>query len=262
MAVLPTVTQTANALSESRTMHNSTVLPNGEVLVTGGLDHAETFTDVGSRLTAELYNPTTNSWRSVAGMATPRTYHSVAILMTDGRVFVGGGGLCDGTPGCVNHDNAEIYSPPYLFDGSGNLATRPQIDTAPATADYNTSISVTTNAPVTEFSLIRFSAATHSTNNEQRRIPLTTTPGTSHTLAIPDRNTLPPGYYMLFALDANGVPSVAEAIQIGSDIPLATNPSLVLDLKFDDAPGETATDDSQYGNDATIFDVDNARAIK
>lgn len=259
---IPAVTETANTLEFARTMHNSTVLPNGEVLVTGGLDHAETFTDVGAALTAEIYNPVTNSWRSVAGMATPRTYHSVAILMLDGRVFVGGGGLCDNTPGCVNNDNAEIYSPPYLFDGSGNLATRPEIMTVPATADYNSNISVTTDTNVTEFSLIRFSAATHSTNNEQRRIPLTTTGGTSHSLTIPDRNLLPPGYYMLFALDANGVPSEAKAIQIGSDIPLATNPSLILDLKFDDAPGANAADDSQYNNDAIVYDVDNAGAQK
>ena len=49
--------------------------------------------------------------------------------MTDGRVFVAGGGLCDTTPGCVNHQDAEIYSPPYLFNAAGNLATRPQIST-------------------------------------------------------------------------------------------------------------------------------------
>ena len=256
------VTETVNTLEFARTMHNSTVLPNGEVLVTGGLDHAETFTDVGAALTAEIYNPTTNSWRSVAGMVTPRTYHSVAILMLDGRVFVGGGGLCDNTPGCVNNNNAEIYSPPYLFDGAGNLAARPQITTAPETADYNTSISVDTDTNVSEFSLIRFSAATHSTNNEQRRIPLATVSGTSHTLSIPDRNLLPPGYYMLFAIGADGVPSIAKAIQIGADIPLDTDPSLVLDLKFDDAAGSILNDDSQYGNDATIYDVDGNRAVK
>ena len=117
-----TVTPTANNLGFPGTMHNSTVLPDGKVLVTGGLSQAEVFTDTGARLTAELYDPATNSWSSVAGMATPRTYHSVGILMTDGRVFVGGGGLCDASYGgeCVNHLDAEIYSPPYLFTAAGN----------------------------------------------------------------------------------------------------------------------------------------------
>jgi hypothetical protein len=260
----PTVTQTVNNLEFSRTMHNSTVLPNGEVLVTGGLDHAEVFTDDGARLTAEIYNPDTNSWRSVAGMQTARTYHSVGILMIDGRVFVGGGGLCDSSnlDECYNHFDAEIYSPPYLFNPDGSLATRPTIS-APATADYNTSINVTGSTDIQEFSLIRFSAATHSTNNEQRRIPVTFsgTPG-DYSVDIPGRELLPPGYYMLFAIDSNGVPSVAEAVQIGSDIPLSNNPSLVLDVKFDEGSGSTAADDSQYGNNGTIFDVDNDAATK
>ncbi|MEH6682855.1 MAG: galactose oxidase-like domain-containing protein, partial [Sediminicola sp.] len=202
-----TVTATLNSLAESRTMHNSTVLPNGQVLVTGGLDHAAVFTDTGSRLTAELYDPQSNTWRSVAGMSVPRTYHSVAILMTDGRVFVGGGGLCDSTPDCDNHFDAEIYSPPYLFNSNGELAQRPNIS-APSTADYETTINVTGSSGLSGFNLIRFSAATHSTNNEQRRIPVAFTEnGGNYSLSIPNRNLLPPGYYMLFALDANGVPS-------------------------------------------------------
>ncbi len=260
----PTVTQTVNNLEYSRTMHNSTVLPNGEVLVTGGLGHAEVFTDDEARLTAEIYNPDTNSWRSVAGMQIARTYHSVGILMIDGRVFVGGGGLCDSSnlDECYNHFDAEIYSPPYLFNPDGSLAARPTIS-APATADYNTSINVTGSTDIQEFSLIRFSAATHSTNNEQRRIPVTFsgTPG-DYSVDIPGRELLPPGYYMLFAIDSNGVPSVAEAVQIGSDIPLSNNPSLVLDVKFDEGSGSTAADDSQYGNNGTFYDVDNDAATK
>ncbi|MEM8765403.1 MAG: galactose oxidase-like domain-containing protein [Bacteroidota bacterium] len=212
----PSVTFTGN-MANARTMHNSTVLPNGEVLITGGLGRAAVFTDDTAVLGAEIFNPDTNTWRTVAAMQEPRTYHSVAILMTDGRVFVGGGGLCNTTPSCVNHTDAEIYSPPYLFDNTGSLATRPQITSITSTnpqlgpygdtqVDYNTSLTVTTDVAVSEFSLIRFSAATHSTNNEQRRIPLTTSTGTNHLLNIPDRNLLPPGYYMLFALDTNGVP--------------------------------------------------------
>ena len=254
----PTVTSTANRLSFSRTMHNSTVLPTGEVLVTGGLDRAEVFSDIGARFEAELYNPATNSWRTVAGMQTPRTYHSVSILMLDGRVFVGGGGLCDTSnlDECTNHMDAEIYSPPYLFNPDGSLAARPSIS-APATADYNTNINVTGDTGIDEFALIRFSAATHSTNNEQRRIPLSFTGNGSYNVSIPDRNLLPPGYYMLFGLD-NGVPSVAEAIQIGTAIPLQNDPTLVLDLGFDEASGIAVSDASIYSNDGTILERDDA----
>ncbi len=255
------VTQVGD-MNFERTMHNSTVLPNGQVLITGGLDHAEVFSDTGAALTAELFDPVTNTFTPVAGMATPRTYHSVAILLEDGRVFVGGGGLCDDLPTCVNHPDAEIYSPPYLFTAGGALATRPTIS-APATANYNSNIAVTGSTNISEFSLIRSSAVTHSTNNEQRRIPVTHTGSAgNYSVAIPDRNLLPPGYYMLFALDTNGVPSVAEAIQIGDAIPLEDNPNLVLHLEFEETSGSTAFDSSGNGNDATIFDVDNEGATK
>ncbi|WP_172436002.1 PKD domain-containing protein [Sediminicola luteus] len=259
----PNVTFAGN-MGAARTMHNSTVLPNGEVLVTGGIESAEVFQDLGAVMGAEIYNENTG-WRNVATMNEPRTYHSVAILMVDGRVFVGGGGLCDGSnPGCVNHFDAEIYSPPYLFDNSGNLATRPQITGISSgnangpynetVVDYNSTLTVNTNTNVTEFSLIRFSAATHATNNEQRRIPLNTVSGTSHSLSIPDRNLLPPGYYMLFALDANGTPSIAEVLKIGDAIPLSSNPNLVLDMKFDENSGASLSDDSANNNDGTVVE--------
>ena len=256
----PTVTN-AGPLAESRTMHNSTVLPNGQVLVTGGLDRGAVFTDNGARYVAELYTPSNGgagTWETVAAMQEARTYHSVAILMTDGRVFVGGGGLCDGTANCVNHFSAEIYSPPYLFNSSGNLATRPVINTVPQTADYDSNITVTASAGITEFSLIRFSAATHSTNNEQRRIPLTFSGNGTYNVVIPNRNLLPPGYYMLFAIDANGTPSVSKTVRIGSALPLQIpNSNLVVDMKFEDGSGSIAEDSSMYNNNATIVERDN-----
>ncbi|PCE62621.1 PKD domain-containing protein [Sediminicola luteus] len=249
---LPNVVRTANNLSFSRTMHNSTVLPNGEVLVTGGLNESNLFTDVGARLTAEIYNPDSNQWRTVAGMQTPRTYHSVAILMVDGRVFVGGGGLCDATPGCVNHFDAEIYSPPYLFDSNGNLATRPNLE-APKNMGYDTEVKVTGSSNLSSLSLVRFSSATHSTNNEQRRIPIQFNPLGSgeYILQIPNRNVLPPGYYMLFAMDTNGVPSIAEVVQIGdsSDIDDA---DLIVSLDFEESSGNLASDSTPNGNDFEI----------
>ena len=59
-----------------------TIVPyylDGKVLVTGGIDHSRTFSDSGSELTPEIYDPTTNIWTEVVAMATPRTYHSVVI---------------------------------------------------------------------------------------------------------------------------------------------------------------------------------------
>ncbi|MDP5060717.1 MAG: PKD domain-containing protein [Maribacter sp.] len=254
----------AGYLSESRTMHNSTVLPNGQVLVTGGLDRGAVFTDTGARHIAELYTPASDggagTWETVAQMQEARTYHSVAILMTDGRVFVGGGGLCDNLlNGCNNHFSAEVYSPPYLFNSSGNLATRPIISDAPKTAAYDSNITVNASSGIIEFSLIRFSAATHSTNNEQRRIPVNFTGNGTYNIDIPNRNLLPPGYYMLFGIDTNGVPSKAATIKIGSALPLQIiNENLIVDIKFEDAYGRNAVDSSMYHNDAAIIEHDDS----
>ena len=76
---------------------------------------------------------------------------------------------------------------------------------------------MTTDRPVSSFALVRMGTSTHSVNTDQRRISLTPTstgPG-SYDLALPaDRGVLVPGPWMLFALDANGVPSTAATVLV------------------------------------------------
>ena len=203
-----------------RTMHNSVVLPNGQVVVVGGMNVSIAFSDLRPVLMAELWDPQTETFTRLAPMQTPRPYHSVALLLPDGRVFVGGGGLC-GTSfqgECPNHPDAEILTPPYLLNPDGTPAERPQITSAPAMASPGAVITVTTDTAVTEFALVRMAAATHSVNNDQRRIPLPIAGGdaaSGYQLPLPsDQGIVLPGDYMLFALNASGRPSVAEIIQI------------------------------------------------
>ena len=136
-------------------------------------------------------------------------------MLPDARVLSGGGGLCDTC--LTNHPNVEIYSPPYLFNVDGSIATRPLITAVPTVATAGTNFAVTTNSAITAFSLIRLSSVTHSVNNEQRRLPVafTTTAANQYSLTLPaDRGVLTPGYYMLFAINGAGVPSVASTIRI------------------------------------------------
>ncbi len=67
---------------------------------------------------------------------------------------------------------------------------------------------------------------------------------------------------MLFAIDDNGVPSVAETMKIGNAVPLDDNPNLVLHLEFEENSGSTASDSSINGNDATIYNVSDNGATK
>jgi|GEM_PF-712894 len=216
VGVAPTVTQ-LTPMTYERAFSNSVVLPNGQVVVIGGQSIPEPFTDSSAILVPEIWNPATQKFSLLNPMQTPRTYHSTAILLPDGRVFVGGGGQC-GTGCPQNHLNAEILTPPYLLNVNGTAATRPTIVSATTSASPGGTLSVTTGGPVSSFVLMRLSATTHTVNNDQRRIPLTvqTTYGAqSYTLALPaDPGVLLPGYYMLFVLNSSGVPSVSTTVQI------------------------------------------------
>ncbi|MGN7253085.1 galactose oxidase-like domain-containing protein [Arthrobacter sp. SAFR-014] len=222
-----TVARTAD-MAVTRSFANGVALPDGQVLVVGGQGNPVPFTDTDARMAPEIWNPATGQWTTLAPMAIPRTYHSVALLLPDGRVFVGGGGLCGSCT--TNHLDGEIFTPPYLLNADGSPRARPKIVTAPTTATTGSTISVTTAAPVTEFSLMRMGSATHTVNTDQRRIPLNATgiSGNTASLKLPaDTGVLVPGNYLLFALDAAGVPSVAATIAIGAPASvLASRPTI------------------------------------
>ena len=176
----PQVSQ-ANDLNAGRRQHNLTVLPDGTVLATGGNSSGASLVDLNAGVyTAELWNPATGAWQNLAAMQKTRQYHSMSLLLPDGRVLVGGGGIC-GT--CYNvgylEKNIEIFSPPYLFkpDGSGDLALRPSITSSPSTISYRQNFDITTENPknIRQVVLIRPASVTHSVNFEQRRISLSFT---------------------------------------------------------------------------------------
>ncbi|MGY2745362.1 hypothetical protein ACVWZ8_002479 [Arthrobacter sp. UYCu723] len=247
------VARTAD-MAVTRSYASGVALPDGQVLVVGGQATPVVFTDTGARMAPEIWNPATGKWTTLAPMAIPRTYHSVGMLLPDGRVFVGGGGLCNTCT--TNHLDGQIFTPPYLLNADGSARTRPTIVTAPATAATGSRIAVTTKAPVTNFSLMRMSTVTHTVNTDQRRIPLTATSvsGNTASLTLPaDRGVLVPGSYMLFAMDANGVPSVASTIRItagseaepGTQIPIA--PFRALDTRTGSAVGADSSVSFQVG---------------
>ena len=208
----------------ARKFSNGTVLPNGEVLIIGGNTSGIEFNDGGTALTPEIWNPDTQSWRSLADMSVPRNYHSVALLLTDGRVLSAGGGLCD----CAaDQQNAQIYSPPYLYNADGSLATRPLITGAPDSASPGQVISVQASAGLESFGLVKMSATNHHLNSDLRRLEpnmLETSSGNYDLSLSANVNVLTPGYWMLFAMNAQGTPSVAKIIQIRTTAPKLTHP--------------------------------------
>jgi hypothetical protein len=190
---------------------NATLLPTGDVLVTGGTSLGDRVDPAGAVNVAELWSPGTGQWTQLASSAPLlRGYHSTTLLLPDGRVLHAGGGDGGGTP---NNYNYEIYSPPYLFNGS-----RPALDGVPDVASYGQTLTVTTSdaASITKVSLIRLGSVTHAFDQAQTFVPLGFSPaagGLSVTLPS-SRIVAPPGPYMLFLVNGNGVPSVGRIVRL------------------------------------------------
>jgi chitodextrinase len=222
----PQVSATA-PMAFGRRQHNLTVLADGTVLATGGNSSGAGLVDLNNGVyAAELWNPATGTWKTLAAEQATRQYHSTALLLPDGRVLSSGGGIC-GTCDDVGYlaKNAQVFTPPYLFknDGSGQLAPRPTIAAAPGGVQYGTGFQIDTPnvAAVRKVGLVRLGAVTHSVNMEQRYVPLTFTAGSGGVVATgpANANVAPPGPYMLFIVDASGVPSVAKMVTVGADPP-------------------------------------------
>ena len=192
----------------ARIWHNLTVLPDGNVLVTGGSQTTDLFNLDAASLAAEMWSPVTETWTTMASGQFPRFYHSGALLLPDGRVLVAGGGRSG-----VDQLSAEIYSPPYLFKGS-----RPVISAAPPAVQYGANFVVQTPdaARIAKVSLIPLGSVTHTFNMTQRFVQLNfqSLSGSLDVQAPTNGNLAPPGYYMLFIVDDGGVPSVAAFVRL------------------------------------------------
>ena len=205
-----------NDMNFGRRQLNATLLPDGKVLVTGGSRFAGFDNSDGAVLEAEMWDPATGKWTVMAKESRYRGYHSTALLLLDGRVLVGGGGHPDPTSGAQS--NFEIFSPPYLFKGA-----RPTITNAPALVAYGEQFIVKTPnaATIKKMTLVRLSSVTHSFNQNQRYkelVDFSPTPGGLTATVPANPNVLPPGYYMLFILNGNGVPSVGRMIRIDNAV--------------------------------------------
>jgi chitodextrinase len=201
--------QPTGNMAFQRSFLNLTNLPDGTVLATGGGTDKSGFIDANGVLQAEDWDPSTGAWTTYAAMSAPRLYHSVAVLLPDGRVYVSGGG---GDPGVTDQRSAQIFSPPYLFKGP-----RPTIGSAPTTAKYGATSFVGTPdaASIARVSLIRTGSVTHAFDQNARATSLnfTQTAGGLNVDMPSNANDVPPGYYMLFLVNGQGVPSVASFVR-------------------------------------------------
>ena len=191
------------SLRHGRLMHNLVLLPDGKALAVGG-GRTPRYSD--PVLFPEMYNPRTGSWSVMAPQGASRMYHSTALLLPDGRVFSAGQTYGEFAK------YGEIYSPPYLFRGE-----RPVVSDPPESVPLGGRLRFESAeaARIGKVTLMRPSSCTHGNDTEQRSIPLRfSVSGTTVTARVPEnRNLVPPGYYMLFAVNQAGVPAVAPWVR-------------------------------------------------
>jgi glycosyltransferase involved in cell wall biosynthesis len=190
---------------------NAILLPDATVLIVGGTVDGATARAV---LAAEQYDPSVDRWSTLASAGVARVYHSTALLLPDGRVWMGGSNR-DGERGLDTRElRMEVFHPPYMFKGP-----RPEIEAAPEEIRLPSTFAIRTpQAPaVRSVALIRCGSVTHSFNADQRFVGLTIESRTATQLGVaspPDTRIAPPGYYLLFIVDTNGVPSIGRCVRV------------------------------------------------
>jgi hypothetical protein len=197
--------QSTSSMSIARRQFNLTLLPDGKVLASGG-SGGFGFDNQNSPVhAAEMWDPATGKWTTMDSISVYRGYHSTALLLPDGRVLSAGGEQTGAS--------AEIYSPPYLFKGA-----RPTITSGPSSVKYGQTFLVATPdaANISQVTWIRLGSVTHAFDQNQRlnHLQFAQASGGLNITAPANANLAPPGHYMLFLVNSNGVPSVASIIQI------------------------------------------------
>ena len=195
-------------MKHARGLHNCVILPDRTVLVSGGGLRGETRADAVHE--AEIYDPAANTFRPAGTQLVSRLYHSVALLLPDGRVITAGSNPDRGD----DELRLELYHPPYLFRGP-----RPFIESTPRRWFYGTHIGIhTPHASEIKWAhIIRPLAVTHSDDTSQRLVdlPIGRRDVCHLHVSVPENpNLAPPGWYLLFLCDKSGIPSNGEWIHL------------------------------------------------
>jgi hypothetical protein len=202
--------------NEQRHNANTVILPDGTLLTVGGNNGDDTYN--GTLYSAERYSAAADDlrgeWFEVAPHKIRAAYHSSAILLPDAKVLLSEDDRVQTVEAAANH-KFQVYSPPYLFNGERPTLTAPSVVQRGVPFDVTTSVAP--KRSIAAVVLIAPGAVTHANDMHQRfiKLPIKAN-GAVITATVPDSAALvPPGYYMLFAVDSAGVPSVASFVHIG-----------------------------------------------
>lgn len=203
------------ALVHPASQNNAVAMPDGKVLIIGG--RSRTPTESIITYTYQLFDPDTGTLSSLVDTTVPRHDHSTAALLPDGTVISMGGNREELVPGDINAGVpvAQIYRPAYLFRGE-----RPSLDSAPSSIGYGGtfSLKVTSAEDIGAVVIIRTGPVTHNWDWGNRYVRLAFEVGSDDptlTVAAPAvPGAAVPGPYLLFVVNASGVPSVGRLLYL------------------------------------------------
>jgi hypothetical protein len=198
--------RTVDSLRYGRKYPAPVILPDGKVILFGGVSQG---TQVGYRNVPEMFDPETEEWTSLASASVRRTYHQVAILLSDGRVWNAGS--------TATRSNWELRT--ELFRPSYYSASRPSISGSPTIGSYGGSITIPTSngSSINRATLVKLPDTTHHYDANMRHLTLDRQSSNSSSVRVdaPLNNRLaPPGYYYLHIINNSGIPSRARIVRI------------------------------------------------
>ncbi len=204
------VVRAVQSLQYARKFTLPVILPDGKIIFFGGSSQGASAANAVNY--PEMFDPLSESWTVLPQASVPRTYHGVALLLYDGRVWVAGS-----TPSRSTQEfRTEIFRPWYYSE------TRPSISSSPVVEGYGGTITI--SAPdavdITAVSLVRLMSTTHHFEANQRFLWLQVLDKTSDSVIVAaplNGDLAPPGYYMIHVLNGAGVPSTAKIVKIPGD---------------------------------------------
>ncbi|KAH9271380.1 hypothetical protein BASA83_006472 [Batrachochytrium salamandrivorans] len=236
-------------LPTPRVMVDSIILPDGKVLYVNGAGGGVSGGDAGfvenaynPVMAPDLYDPEAPAGKQFTTLAPAtnyRLYHSGVVLLESGHVITTGSemdnyddywtanktecrpyNVLTYNPTCKQpfNYNLERFAPPYLQ--AAEKLGRPVISTIPPSITHKSTFIIGVSSPVKDIArvtFIRYTTTTHQTNTDQRFIELKIlyTSDSSIVVQAPDLpGQAPPGNWMLFLLDNNGIPSVAKTVNL------------------------------------------------
>ena len=205
----------ASPMQAARVMPDSVLLPDGTVLVMNGSASGKADNAADPVFQTDLYDPVTDKWTTMCDTRIPRLYHATALLLADGTVLTAGTDeQYNPEPFHYPEYRLETFYPPYLFRGP-----RPQLHAAPGTVAYGTNFEIQCDDAnsVASVAMLRNGSVTHSFNMDQRYVGLHIANRSGSTVTVaapPNGNVAPPGFYLLFVLNVDGVPSAAQSVHL------------------------------------------------